>query len=232
MNFLAHDVILPPGSAVLTRVGASLPDIWVLLPRRPLPLAIVRGLRQRADPLGVQLADGIESHMRADAVFHGHAEFQRRMAVASSHLRESVAGLRHTQLAAHVAVEMVLDRWLIDHDPGLLDRYYQSFDPASLDTACRLGSHDPESATVLRQILDRFASSAFLREYVTAKGMVARWMRSLSRTPFAENRSVDESRWVELVERWRSEFAEGSDKLIDDVRSGVEAWDKPGRSAP
>jgi hypothetical protein len=232
MNFLSHDVILPPGSPALTRVGASLPDIWVLLPRRPLPLAIVRGLRQGADPLGAQLADGIESHMRADAVFHGHAEFQRRMAVASGHMRELATGLRHTQLAAHVAVEMALDRWLMDRDPSMVDRYYAAFEPGTLEIASRLGSADQESAALLRQILDRFVSSAFLREYVTDQGMVFRWMRSLSRTPFADNRNVDEGRWVELVERWRGEFAQGSGALIDDVRSGVASWDKRGRSVP
>jgi hypothetical protein len=224
MNFLAHDVVLPAASATLTRVGASLPDLWALLPRRALPFAIVRGLRENADPDAGLLADGIESHLRADAVFHGHSQFQRRVSIAAAELKQRMPALRHAHLAAHVAVEMVFDRWLMDRDPSAVDRFYRAFEPLAIESASRLGAQDDESRAVLRQVLDRFVSSAFLRAYGTSEGIVTRWLRSLSRTPFVSNRDVDESWLADLVDGWCGQFASESSDLLEDVRRGVAGW--------
>lgn len=232
MNFLSHDVILPPGSPPLTRVGATLPDLWVLLPRRPLPLAIVRSLRASTDPHCGLLADGIEHHMRADAVFHGHPEFQRRVTLVAAELRGLIPSMRHAQLAGHVAVEMLLDRWLIDRDPTLLDRYYASFEPEIRERASSLGTSDQPSREALRSVLDRFASTAFLRGYTAASGMAVRMLRSLSRTPFADNAEVSEEIVAAWLERWRERLVEGSQGILEDVRAGVECWKDRSASAP
>jgi len=224
MNFLSHDVVLPDHSPALTRVGATLPDLWVLLPRRPLPLAIVRSLRAATDPQCGLLADGIEHHMRADAVFHGHPQFVQRVGLIAADLRATVPSIRHTQLAGHVAVEMLLDRWLIDRDPTLLDRYYASFEQATCERASALGTADDASRDALLCVLDRFASTAFLRGYCAASGMAVRMLRSLSRTPFANNAGVSEEVVADWLERWRERLSEGSQEILDDVRAGVDSW--------
>jgi hypothetical protein len=224
MNFLSHDIILAPGSTSVTRVGVLLPDLWALLPRRPLPLAVIRSLRASEEEQGGQLADGIESHMRADAVFHGHQEFERRTSEAARDLTGAFPGLRYAQLAAHVAVEMLLDRWLIDREPALLDRHYTALDEASIESACRLTFAQGEQRTAMRQILDRYVSSAFLREYRTDAGMVGRWMRSLSRSPFSDNGALDEGRLEQWMGAWRARFADGSEALLAEVKVAVDNW--------
>jgi hypothetical protein len=225
MNFLSHDFILPPGSTGVTRVGVLLPDLWALLPRRPLPLVVIRSLRASGDEQGNRLAEGIESHMRADAVFHGHEEFERRTSWAARDLTSAFPSLRYAQLAAHVAVEMLLDRWLIDRHPGMLDRHYGALDADSLDRACGLTfAQQGEQQTVMRQVLERYVSSAFLREYRTDGGMVGRWLRSLSRSPFSGNGVLDEARLEEWMGVWRERFAEGSESLLDQVKKAVDSW--------
>lgn len=231
MNFLSHDVILPVGSPALTRVGATLPDLWVLLPRRPLPLAIVRELRAADDPQCGMLADGIEHHMRADAVFHGHPEFQRRVTMLAADLRDTIPSIRHTQIAGHVAVEMLIDRWLIDRDTTLLDRYYAAFGSQTLERASALGASDDPTRDALLRLLERFASTAFLRGYAETSGMAVRMLRSLSRTPFADNAEVSEEVVAAWLERWRERLAAGSQAILDEVRAGVEGWRKPTASS-
>jgi hypothetical protein len=227
MNFLSHDFILPEGAEPVTRVGTTLPDLWVLLPRRPLPFAVVRGLRADGDLQGRQLADGIEGHLRADAAFHGHEEFQRRMGSAAGDLRQALPELKFAQLAAHVAVEMVLDRFLIDRDPSILDRHYAAFTPEAVDAACTRGAAEQQHRDLMRQILDRYSSSRFLADYRTADGMVMRWLRSLGRSPFSQNGPLDERLLAGLMERWCARFAAGSEELLDSVREAVASWPEP-----
>jgi hypothetical protein len=224
MNFLSHEFILAPDSTSITRVGALLPDLWALLPKRPLPLAVIRALRASAEPQGGELADGIESHMRADAVFHGHPEFERRTSQAARDLAAAIPALRWAHLAAHVVVEMLLDRWLIEQDPALLDRHYAALDAPSIELACGLTFAQGEQRTVMRQILDRYVSSAFLREYATDRGIVGRWMRSLSRSPFSENGVLDEELLERWVGSWRQRFTDGSGSLLAEVKLGVDNW--------
>lgn len=224
MNFLSHDFILPAHSPSITRVGAFLPDLWALLPRRPLPLAVVRSLRASEEPQAQHLADGIESHLRADAVFHGHPEFGRRTSEAARDLSEAFAGVRHAHLAAHVAVEMLLDRWLIERDPGILDSYYGALDEGSLHESCRLAFAQVEQRMAARRLLDRFVASAFLREYRSDRGMVGRWLRSLQRTAFADNGELDEDCLTGWMGAWRDRFDEGSSELLGQVRRSVDNW--------
>jgi len=218
MNFLAHDVVLPPDSSELTRVGAALPDLWMLLPRRPLPLAVLRDLRSTGEPLAAQLAAGIQYHLRADAAFHRHAEFQRRVDRAAQRMHELTPSLQHKHLSAHVLVEMILDRFLITRDPNLLTGYYSAFTPSRCNTASQLCMRDPEARDLLDQLLHRFIDSGFLWDYRTAQGLVSRMLRSLSRGGFEPPSPQDTTELERLTDEFTVQLESGSLQLLDEIR--------------
>lgn len=219
MNFLSHDFILPRGSGPLTRIGSALPDLWARVPRRPLPLVVMRRLQASDDDEAKALRVGIDSHLRSDASFHGHAEFHRRNAWLAPRLARAWPGLKHPALAAHVLVEMLLDSWLIDRDPDRLDRYYACFSSDNIRSAARWSADDDDMADGVVALLVRFSSPGFLRDYRRAQGVASRFARTIAFTSFGRGTQAPEDRLTVLVRESAAALADGSDALLEDVRN-------------
>lgn len=223
MNFLSHSIVLPETSTDLVRVGSALPDLWPLMPAPSLPALVLRDLRARDDDRCRQLAVGIAHHMQADAVFHGHPEFQRRVDWLAAQLKATWSELRRTSFYAHVLVEMLLDRWLIQRDPRPLVDYYAAFHEANLAFAAEQAVTDGSSSPTLRAVLDRFVTSRFLEAYATPAGLAQRFQWLASRLPLQggwQNQWTGEL--AEHLEAWHSELGPGSGALLQSVRAGVE----------
>jgi hypothetical protein len=221
LNFLAHDYVLPWGSTDAARVGSALPDLWPLLPRRSLPLVVLRKLRDvPGDPQVAALAAGIDSHLRSDAAFHGHPEFRRRVELLTPHVVRAWPGLRHGTMAAHVLVEMLLDRWLIRQYPSRLDQYYAAFSADVIDLACAWTASDQASSLALRRMLHGFVESAFLRDYAQPTGLALRFLRTVGRTPFGADPPPAHT-IAALVDSMDAELDAGSSALLDDVRASA-----------
>ncbi len=221
MNFLSHDRVLGRGSSPLTRVAAALPDLWTLLAKRPLPLSVLRQLDASPEPCAPELALGIRSHLQTDAIFHRHPEFHRRTDLAAASFAQSAPALRHAHIAAHVLVEMRLDRCLICSEPGIVERSYAAFTPETIATASRVTLPDPAMRADLQELLGRFVSSAFLAEYRTEAGLVTRMLRSLSRGGFEHPGEQAQTQLQRATEELTHELDPGSMELIDEVRSAL-----------
>jgi hypothetical protein len=224
MNFLSHSIVLPETSTELARVGSALPDLWPLMAVPPLPALVLRDLLASQDDRCRQLAAGISHHMRADAVFHGHPEFQRRMDWLAAQFKATWPELRRTSFYAHVLVEMLLDRWLIQRDPRPLADYYAAFHETNLGFAAEHAVTDRSSGPSLRAVLDRFVSSRFLEAYATPAGLAQRFQWLASRLPM---KGGWQNQWTgelaEHLEAWHNELAPGSGALLQSVRVAVDA---------
>jgi hypothetical protein len=218
MNFLAHDWLLGDGLPPLAHVGASLPDLWPLLPVRPLPLVVLRELRAREERDAAALAFGIAHHMHADKAFHGHPAFEARMAAAAPRLRGPLGLVRHGGLAAHIAVEMVLDRWLIERQPHLLADYYARFSTGCRRRATELSHAEPDRRAALDGVLDRFAATRFLADYTSWDGLGHRFVRTLARVGIVDGARVALRRLAVELAALHEELGPGSEALLADVR--------------
>ena len=178
-----------------------------------------------ADPRAhaAELALGIRSHLHADAAFHRHADFQRRTDLVAGAVLQAIPEMRHVHIAAHVCVEMLLDRFLIDTDPTILDRYYSTFTPEHIATASETTLSEPGAAAALQALLRRFAESAFLREYRSTPGLLVRMMRSLSHGGFDQTSTEVLHKLEPVVDELYVLLREGSTWLIDEVRRAVES---------
>lgn len=224
MNFLSHSIVLPPDSADLTRVGSALPDLWPLVSPRPLPAVVLRALDARQNARCGQLRLGIAHHMQADAVFHSHPDFENRVDWLSRQLRAHWPGLQHASTYAHVLVEMLLDRWLMERDARPLDVYYQAFSPQNLAFAAEHAVVDPEGAHHLLAVLERFAGMQFLRGYTQADGLAQRFLGLTRRLPWSwEWLPSLHQELIENIDIWHEHLAPRSADLIESVRAGVEA---------
>jgi hypothetical protein len=225
MNFLAHSIVLPPESTDLTRVGSALPDLWPLISPRPLPALVLRALEARPEPRCAELRMGIAHHMRTDAVFHSHPDFEGRVDWLARQLRAHWPGLQHASTYAHVLVEMLLDRWLMARDPGPLDIYYQAFSADNLAFAAEHGVIEPGVAPALLAVLERFASLQFLRGYTEAEGLAQRFLGLTRRLPWPwEWLPSLQDELVENIDAWHTRLGPRSGELVESVRAGVEKY--------
>ncbi len=222
MNFLAHDVVLPPGAPAVLRVAAAVPDLWSLLPKRPLPVIVRQAALASDDPEVRAVGEGITAHLRADAVFHRHPEFVRRVTWLERELRRIWPRLGSPELGAHILVEMLLDRWLMQRNPTLVDRYYASFQMAHIAFVSVHAATDQESQKVLATILESFASSRFLADYAGAALLIDRFTRRLERVRFAAAREPPIDQLVPCVEVWSLALADGSTELLRAVEEALE----------
>jgi hypothetical protein len=233
MNFLSHDWLLGDGLPPLAHVGASLPDLWPLLPVRPLPLLVLRRLRASGERDAGLVAYGIAHHLHADKAFHGHPEFERRMAMAAPRLRRPLAPMRHLGLAAHILVEMLLDRWLIERQPGVLDRYYDRFSDVSRRRASDLAHAGPDGQDALAGVLERFAAARFLSGYTSWEGLAQRLVRTLVRIRVVHDAAVDLDSLATEIAALHAELLPGSGDLLDDVGTRLAAsLDRAGVARP
>lgn len=223
MNFLSHAVVLGAETRSLAYVGAALPDLWPHMSARPLPKLVLDRLRVGDDPDRHALAHGIAHHMQADAAFHRHPSFLERVSVAAARIEGYLAEPRWSALVAHVLVEMLLDRWLIEGEAGLVDRYYGHFVAPTRARAAELASAGDAARGELAGMLERFVSLRFLADYLDFERLVWRLSRALGR---ADHAILAEDRLDALAieaRRLHRELAPGSGELLDDVRRAVDA---------
>ncbi len=221
MNFLAHDAVLPPEAPALVRVSAALPDLWRLLPTPPLPLLLLRSLEASPDESARAVAIGVRAHLRADATFHRHPLFLGRVEWLAGELLPRWPGLGEPELAAHILVELLLDRWLLGGDPALATRFAASFSPAAVATAAHHGAGDPGSRQELARILAALGASPFAADHAEPRRFVARFERAWARSGFPAGDGFPRDALLAAEGRWAQALASGSAELVAEVRRAV-----------
>jgi len=168
LNYLAH------GHLHLDRpwfvAGTALPD-WLAASDRPARI------RREAVDRGGDLGAGVHRHFEDDRWFHATEAFQRCEAELTALVRAANRDepRQRSWFFGHVLTELLLDAWLMEEDPGLLDAYYRALsgvDVARLvDEAAPWLSRPPER---LAWFFGLFLEHRFLEGYVTDEGLLAR----------------------------------------------------------
>lgn len=221
MNFFSHDVILPDDAHPLTRVGSALPDLWSRLPKRPVPFRLLPALREEGSPDLLALANGIESHLKADGVFHAHDEFLARLDQVEAELLQFWPTVGHGEMAAHILVEMMLDRWLMLDRRARLTSYYDCFTPEWIGIASQHGATTDPAREALAGVLRFFADARFLEDYVRPEGLARRFCGAWARTPFAGDDITPEAAIAEWVEQRFEPMIPRSELLVDSAREAI-----------
>jgi len=125
MNYFAHAI----GSLgdPYELAGTALPD-WIRVSDRKSRVRTEQLPQDARDPLEASLAAGIRRHFEDDRWFHQTPVFHK----VSRDLTQRIAALepdnRHMRafFLGHVLLELLLDACLIERDPALLTRYYET----------------------------------------------------------------------------------------------------------
>ncbi|MBY0589313.1 hypothetical protein K2X85_19230 [bacterium] len=167
MNYFAHGFRFVDEPYFLA--GTAIPDWMGVVDRRHrLPPNRVRSWLEHEDPSLRSLAAGIIQHHHDDDHFHSGQAFswlQVRFARSIKELDPNASDLVK-YLLAHIVPELMLDAFLIEERPGLLDAYYDvvlSLDASHLSSLiAQMSGKVPES---LPRFLGIFVRERFLADY-------------------------------------------------------------------
>jgi len=192
VNFVAHAVVAHrerPEAAYA--FGAMVPDLLRLTRRAPLEPS------RHADVVTA----GIAAHHRADAAFHDHPTFKAWMATLVDAMPEPDRGAR---AAAHVAVELLLDGVLLDHDAaGAYD------DALAWATDCIDGTWG--------ELVARMRVGDIVAAYATPEGVAERVAGIMSRRPRLARLGVTPGPLADAVRAVEPAVRAGAETLVTTV---------------
>ena len=178
--------------------GTALPDWMSVLDRknrarrRYAEEALERQLQESDHPTSERQAKysfirGVIQHHTDDHWFHSQQLFQelctqlavevRNIFAASavndeSQSREQIDRGHQAGFLGHIAIELLLDAYLIEQDPSLLTTYYdclQTLNPSAVEAAANQVLRKPVDR--IKGLIPRFVSERFLDDYVTDSGL-------------------------------------------------------------
>lgn len=173
MNYLAHarDHLDRPYAVA----GTSLPD-WLRVLGRRYRIDPRRLERTEVDGVAeARLRLGATRHFVDDAWFHEAPAFRHVTGLITKRIRaaypEPIGAPRPRHIRAsffaHVAMELLLDGWLIEQDPASVERYYEALDHVDEERIGRfVASILDAPPTRLTELIRGFRRYPFLRTYV------------------------------------------------------------------
>lgn len=221
MNFVSHyflDRFHPESSFA---VGAATPDLLSIY--NP-SLRIKAHHISRLDPdelkgADIALIDGIQRHFDADAVFHSSDFFKAETAYISKALKER---LSHTEVPrkyfiAHILLELILDKALIEDHPGLLEEYYNHYRNTVPFLEIR---HTTELVAGKRlpnyeQFLQKFYQNRYLFQYREWDHIAFVLKKILIRVGIHERSFLEEKAFILLMEDYQDHLHEQYGGLFD-----------------
>ncbi len=79
---------------------------------------------------------GIENHIKADDIFHRHSLFEELQEIAKSEMKKTFKGsLKRRYVIAHVLIELLIDKFVINNENTVLDTFYTKLDNIDINNA-------------------------------------------------------------------------------------------------
>ena len=176
MNCFTH--ALPYLDDAYFVVGSCLPD-WLSAFDRKCRLREKAAIEfvEHEDPIVASLAAGVVQHHQDDDWFHRGPAFNELILNYGMELRGILGDSKSMRpsFVGHIIVEIFLDAYLHDKNPGQMDRFYEqveSVDPEKVQSAINLFAN--RETDKLAAGIRRFAKEKFLYDYATDEGVVYR----------------------------------------------------------
>ncbi|SDL78200.1 hypothetical protein SAMN05421823_10899 [Catalinimonas alkaloidigena] len=220
MNYLSHYYLDRTYHDPYYTLGLVLPD----LVRAQRVLRIPAALPSLPDTAyWTPVREGILRHVEVDRVFHTLPWFQTRVRELTDWLRAQPVPLlqKYDYFLAHVAVEILLDRQLLQKEPALADQFYAQLDRVTLEGVVKIFEwlSWEAHATTFYRFLEQFRAAQFLKRYQQQAGVVqslAGVYRRVTGKPLDENHVILQKFVAEAVRRLQ-EDTEGWDALHDSL---------------
>lgn len=170
MNFISHYYFDRGQAESLFFVGVSTPDLvanfnrGIRLKRARLPLI----MENEASEAQINFYNGILRHFEVDRLFHSSTFFKEETHLIAAILKEHFGApqIEKSFFVAHILLELILDRLLINQHNDILYSFYSHFKQKEVLTLVRFTEWAcKRTLPGYDQFLTRFAERKFLYNY-------------------------------------------------------------------
>lgn len=210
MNFLSHYFVDRVNPDDMFTVGAATPDLLSIYdPKHRVKSGHLKRLpketRALVDP---GLIAGLEAHFFVDAVFHSSDYFLEETQFISAMLIEFFPerDIPRKYFLAHILLELMIDKVLIEDHPGILESYYAHFELLSpfhrvrTDTERIIGFQMDN----YEGFLLKFVKNKYLYDYKNFSHLIYVIGRILRRVNISEDGFLSDDRFLKLMQRYEA----------------------------
>jgi hypothetical protein len=225
MNFLAHFYLDRDCTDSYYAVGAATPDLLSIF---NAGLRIKAGQVDHLSPERQAMVHpgflaGLARHFHADRVFHSSELFSQETHYLSAMLAQRFAeqDVPRKYFVAHILLELLLDKVLIERDPELLPAYYKHFEGAMPFSIVRHGTevvsgHDLPN---YEAFLMKFSENRYLYHYVEYDHLIYILRRLLRRVGIEQTAFLEDQRFTVLMHDFEQRIATYYETFFTEIRA-------------
>lgn len=223
MNFVAHFFLDRDNESPHFAIGAATPDLLSIYnPELRIKQAQIPAIESmELDAAGMDLLAGIERHFEADRIFHSSPLFARETGEISRALSAQFADgeVPRKYFIAHVLLELVLDKVLIEQFPNLLDQYYRHFEAAApfLGVQADTGQICRRPLPNYDHFLQKFLENRYLYQYSRWDHIAYVLGRILRRVTIEERAFIEDPRFLAVVMDLESDLRGNYQGFFDEI---------------
>lgn len=224
MNLVAHYFLDRDLVNSYFTVGAATPDLLsiynsgVRIKGRHLQLLGDEELGQITPPF----LNGLERHFFADGVFHTSPLFTSSTRRISKMLEDYFPGLEIQRkfFVGHILLELLLDKVLINRNPGILESYYGHFESLQpfRDVRRSIEIAVGKSLPNYERYMDKFLRKRFLYQYAEFDHIGWILKRILRRVRIRHTQYIDSAVFLELMRDYEKELSEYHEDFFHEIR--------------
>lgn len=225
VNYLAHTKVSFRPSDPYTTLGKILPDL-VRVADRDIRLRNIKPEKLVLPELQ-QIQLGVNIHLHTDALFHNAPYFDVLTAPVKEafHERFRSEPRKYVFFYAHILMEMVLDRLVLEREPYIAETLYShlaSVGQATLKGYLQYKGYVSKSESVWGT-LQRFTESAYLYQYRNNDGLLYALNRVSLRAGVPVFSNADNAHLVHIVAVAESTVAPYYSAIFDYIENQLEA---------
>lgn len=170
MNFLSHFYLDKAENNHYYNAGLTLPDLIGFHKGRAR--ITEKNLLQLIDGDNYHLFNGMISHLKLDKRFHTSDFFKNSIVNLQNICKEST-GIHIHNFTAHIVIEMLIDKFIIETNEGIVTEFYNVFNNISIEAILfylkDIRNINPES---LGELLKNFYNSNLIFSYADIDSII------------------------------------------------------------
>lgn len=224
MNFISHFYLDRDVQNSLFIVGSVTPDLMSIYNS---------GLRIKKSHLNrfqsnlhpevpESFVKGLARHFFVDRVFHSSEHFSAETKLISNDLAERFPqyDIQRKFFIGHILLELVLDKILIDSNPGLLEDFYAHFSQADeyiriQNATAEVSGHDLPKYT---SFLKKFYDHKYLRQYKRYEHIAFVLNQILRRVKITGREYLDDPDFIAYMKDYESGLKERYEVFFQEIR--------------
>lgn len=227
MNFIAHFFLDRENPESFFAIGAATPDLLSIYnPTLRIKKHHVKDLDLNVltEP-DLILLDGVNRHFHADAVFHTSNFFHRETKWLSKQLERRLPenAVPRKYFIAHILLELILDKALIQDHPGLLEDYYRHFDDSPSEqvrlSTQKVSQHDLPN---YERFLAKFRENRYLYHYQRWDHIVFVLKKIMEKVGIDEGNFTGHQEFGGLMEEFESRIRESYEQVFAEISNNEE----------